>query len=152
MSRALSRRTRYPTQNAVRLTTCSPSDQAVHRGTQTRTAFWRASGNIIRDAMRLAAADQLGQVDSGWRRVGDRGCSHRRAEVIDTWGMTATPLVEPVVGRVAPRPPAKPYHALVLRRMIAYHARARPFSRDHPPRWCGDLPIARSARGEHMLR
>ena len=39
------------------------------------------------------------------------------AEIIDTWGMTATPVAEPVVGGVPLRLPGKPYHAVVLRRI-----------------------------------
>jgi hypothetical protein len=38
------------------------------------------------------------------------------AEVIDTWTMTATPLVEPVVRGAPVRLPGKPYQALILRR------------------------------------
>ena len=40
-----------------------------------------------------------------------------QAEVIDTWGMTNTPLAEPVTGHAAVPLPGKPYHALTLRRI-----------------------------------
>ena len=40
-----------------------------------------------------------------------------QAEVIDTWGMTNTPLAEPVTGRAAVPLPGNPYHALTLRRI-----------------------------------
>jgi hypothetical protein len=40
-----------------------------------------------------------------------------RAEVIDTWEMTITPLEEPVVRGAEVPLPGKPYHALILRRV-----------------------------------
>ena len=40
-----------------------------------------------------------------------------QAEVIDTWGMTNSPLAEPVTGRAAVPLPGQPYHALTLRRI-----------------------------------
>ena len=40
-----------------------------------------------------------------------------RAEVIDTWAMTTTPLGEPVVRGAAVRLAGKPYQALILRRV-----------------------------------
>jgi len=40
-----------------------------------------------------------------------------KAEVIDTWGMTITPLTEPVTGCATVPLPGKPYHALTLRRI-----------------------------------
>jgi len=40
-----------------------------------------------------------------------------RAEVIDTWAMTTTPLDEPVVRGATVPLPGKPYQALMLRRI-----------------------------------
>ena len=39
-----------------------------------------------------------------------------RAEIIDTWEMTASPVAEPVVRGSWVELPAKPYQALILRR------------------------------------
>jgi hypothetical protein len=40
-----------------------------------------------------------------------------RGEVLDTWNMTVTPLVELVTSNVAVMLPAKPYQAIILRRL-----------------------------------
>jgi hypothetical protein len=39
-----------------------------------------------------------------------------RAEIIDTWAMTATPAPEPVTGGAWLRLPGRPYHGVILRR------------------------------------
>jgi hypothetical protein len=39
-----------------------------------------------------------------------------RAEIIDTWAMTATPVAEPVTDGAPLRLPGRPYQAVALRR------------------------------------